>query len=114
MNHVMVGAGIPLLVCLAIYAAGKGRASFAWLVGTPVAMLLGALWALVPDIPRMLGMQELYIRMMNDPRMNVFFWHHRLDATETDTPLAIAGCVFLVVMLFWAAWRELRIREGGG
>jgi hypothetical protein len=109
----MVGAGIPLLVCLAVYVARKGRASFAWLIGTPASMLLGAMWALVPDAPRMLGMQDLYIRLMHDPRMNIFFWHHRLDETETDTPLAIAGCVLLVVMLFWAAWRELRLREGG-
>lgn len=113
MNHVLVGAGIPFILCLAVYVVRNGRASFAWLVATPVAMLLGALWALVPDLPRMLGMHGLYLRWMHDPRMNIFFWHHRLDEIESDTPLAIVGCVLQVFMLFWIAWRELRLREGG-
>lgn len=111
MNHILAGAGIPFLACIVVYAARRGRASFTWLVVTPVAMALGATWALVPDVPRILGMQELYLRWMNDARMDIFFWHHTFDRVETDTPLAIAGCVLLVALLFGVAWRELQRRE---
>jgi hypothetical protein len=113
MNHVLIGAGIPFLVCALVYAARRCRASFAWLIATPVAMALGATWALVPDMPRLLGMQDLYLRWMHDPRMNLFFWHYKLDEVESDSPLVIAACVLLVILLFIAAWRELRLRERG-
>ncbi len=111
MNHVLIGAGIPFLVCAIVYAVRRGRASFAWLIATPIAMALGAFWASIPDMPRLLHVNDLYARWYLDPRMNVFFWHYRLDYVETDTPLAIAGCVLLVVLLFVVAWRELRLRE---
>lgn len=113
MNHILIGAGIPFVLCLLPYMTRRGRASLTWLLATPAAMALGAAWALVPDVPRVLGLHDLYLQRMHDPRTNIFFWHHRLDATESDSPLAIAGCVLLVVALFAIAWRELRLREGG-
>lgn len=113
MNHILVGAGIPFLVCIAIYAIRRCRASLAWLVAAPAAMALGTFWALVPDLPRLAGMQGLYLNMMHDPRTDLFFWHYRMDQIEADSPLAIAGCVALAVLLFGIAWRELRLRERG-
>jgi hypothetical protein len=112
-NHILIGAGIPFVLCALAYAARRGRASLAWLVVTPFAMALGATWASIPDLPRMLGMQGIYLRLHHDPRINIFFWHYKLDEVETDSPIVIVGCVLLVVMLFAAAWRELRLRERG-
>lgn len=115
MNHVLIGAGIPFLVCAIAYAARRGRASLTWLIASPIAMALGALWASIPDMPRLSHMNDLYARWYLDPRMNIFFWHYSLDCVETDSPreivLVIIGCMLLVFLLFAAAWRELRLRE---
>lgn len=111
MNQAVLGAAIPFLVAALAYAVRGGRASWALLVATPIGMAAGALWAVAPDIPRALGLSQLYLRLAQDPRMDVFFWHYTIDRIETDSTLWNVGVIIMAAALLVAAWRELAHRE---
>jgi uncharacterized membrane protein YwaF len=114
LNHVFFGALLPFVVAAIVYAANGFRASRRGLIMAPAFLALGAIWALAPDLPRFLGMHDLYLRLMADPRTNIFYFHHFIDLVETDTPYYNVAMVTIVVALFAAAWRELRRTEGSG
>ncbi len=114
MNQAVLGALLPFALAAIAYAARGGRASWRMLALTPVAMAAGALWAVAPDLPRALGMADLYQRLAHDPRTDIFFWHYTIDQRETDSSLWNIAAIAMAVAMLWAAWRELRRREGGG
>jgi hypothetical protein len=111
MNQVVIGAAIPYLVCAVIYFARKARASMTLLVAGPLAMAACATWAVVPDIPRALGMDGLYSRLANDPRSNIFFFHYTIDRLETDSILYTVAFVLMALSIFAVAWREVWLVE---
>ena len=81
------------------------------LVGTPLLMAGTVFWAVIPDLPRLLGMQDLYFKMSLDPRCNIFLWHYSIDRVEKDSPWFLAGVLVIMVSMLAATWRELRIAE---
>ena len=113
MNHALLGAAIPFLLAAFVYAWRGGRAGLPTLIGMPLLMAAGALWASAPDLPRVLGMHELYLRLSVDPRMNLFLWHYRIDQIETESRGYAVGIVVLAAGVLAAAWRELRRLEAG-
>ncbi len=115
MNQIVMGAAIPYLVSAIIYCFRKARASMTLLVAAPLAMTACAIWAVVPDIPRALGMDSLYGRMAHDPRSNIFFMHYTIDKLETDSILYTVAFVLMALSVFVVAWREVWLveREGG-
>jgi len=116
MNHVLLGASLPFLVAVAVYARRRFRMGLPGLIVTPLAMAAFGLWADAPDLPRIVGLHGLYLKLSLDPRMNVFFWHYAIDQIETDSPWYTAGIALMAAALLAAALRELRLRdrtEGG-
>jgi hypothetical protein len=113
MNHALLGAAIPFTLAALIYAWRGGRAGLPTLVLVPLLMAAGALWASAPDLPRVLGLQELYLRLAADPRMDLFLWHYRLDQIETESRWHAVGLVGMAAALLAAGWRELRRMETG-
>lgn len=113
LNQLLLGAAFPFVAGLLWYALRRGRASLAWLVCVPAAMTLSALWAIVPDIPRLLGLSSLYTRLMNDPRCDIFYWHYSIDLAETFSPYYAIGWAVLLGGLVFIALRELQFREEG-
>ena len=111
MNQLFLGAAVPFAVALLVYCSRRGRASTALLVVTPLAMAVSTLWAVIPDIPRLAGMHDLYLRLSKDPRMDVFYWHYTIDLREGDSPWFAAGIVVLLACLLYATWREVALRE---
>lgn len=112
MNHVLVGAALPYLVCAVLYARRGFRASIVLLIAGPLAMAAFGLWAVVPDVPRALGMDELYYRLHNDPKSDLFFFHHTIDHKYEQTTLPYTIVFILVgLSLLVVAWRELSLRE---
>lgn len=119
MHQPLFGACTTLLVALVIYAIRRGHASFGMLIITPLAMLFGAVWAVVPDLPRLVGAHALYSRLSRAPWTDIFLWHHTIDRIETNTldrmtPLFNTLFTLLVLLLLAAAWRELRRAETNG
>ena len=112
MNQMLLGSAIPFVVIALWYAARRGRASLPLLIGAPLWMGLGALWAVVPDLPRLIGAHDLYHRLAKDPRTDIFFWHYTIDRIETDSSLYHVGLIVMGLLLLAAAWRELSLREG--
>ncbi len=114
MNHVVIGAGIPFVLWLLIYGLRGGRAGLKSLVVLPVCMMLCALWAILPDIPLVLGDVAWYLRTHQSPWINVFFWHGTIDAMEQRVDFAPWNLLAMLLMsasLLVIAWRELNIRE---
>lgn len=111
MNHLFVGSAIPFVVALGWYLRRGCRASPRLLIGAPVAMFLGATWAVLPDLPRTFGFGEFRHDVAMDPAIDVFFWHYTLNLHESSSPGFSVGVVALVVALLAAAWRELRLLE---
>lgn len=111
MNHLLLGASFPFAVAAVIYVLRGCRASLTMLVVTPIAMALCALWAEVPDVPRLLGWQDLYLRLSIDPRMNLFFWHYHIDQIETDSSWYAVGVALLAAIVMAAALRQLYLEE---
>ncbi|MCK5528147.1 MAG: hypothetical protein KAI74_00575 [Kiritimatiellae bacterium] len=111
MNQILLGTSIPFAIICIWYAIKKFRASILMLIMTPFWLALGAVWAILPDIPRILGLHDLYWRMATDPRTDIFFWHYTIDKTETDSSLYHVGLLLIGILLIAAAWRELKLRE---
>jgi hypothetical protein len=113
MNQILLGAAIPFLVLALIYAIRRGRGSLLFFACAPLWLAAGALWAVVPDLPRLLGREDLYFRLAKDPRMDLFFWHYTIDRIEDEWFPYHIPLVILVLLLIAAAWREVRRREEG-
>ena len=111
MDQLLLGAAIPFIIAALVYVCRRGRAGILMLILTPIAMGCSAIWAVVPDIPRLLGMHELYMRLSFDPRINIFWWHYMIDQWEVDSPWYAVGIVLLAVALFVAALHELARAE---
>lgn len=111
MNQIVIGALLPYLIGTVFYLRRGLRASFALLVWVPLCMAAGALWAVVPDLPRMVGMDGLYHRLARDPRMNIFFFHTTIDRLETDSIAYTAVFVAMLISLLAVAWREIHRAE---
>ena len=113
MNQIVLGASIPFILAGMIYIARRGRASFGMLIVTPFLMILSALWAIAPDIPRLFGYQLYYNKIALDPRCDIFFWHYTIDQTETDSAIFFPIFVLLGISLLMAVWREIYFTERG-
>lgn len=111
MNQFLLGASFPFIVACIVYAARRFRAGLVMLVGTPAAMALCGLWAIVPDLPRVIGWHSLYSRLAQDPRTNVFFWHYAIDRVEQDSIWFNVLFLLMFASLLAAAWREVRRAE---
>jgi hypothetical protein len=111
MNQLFLGAVVPLIVAGVVYILRGCRASVLFLILTPLAMMCSALWAVVPDLPRLVGLHGLYMRLANDPRMDVFYWHYTIDQIETDSRWWAVGIVLLAACLLAVALRELAATE---
>ena len=116
MHQPLFGAAIPLLIAAVIYTCRRGRAPVRLLLATPVAMLAGAVWAVVPDLPRLVGAHALYRRLATDPRTDIFFWHYTIDRMEAAfldrwTPLFNSLFALMLLLLLAVAWRELKRAE---
>ncbi len=111
MNQLALGALFPYLFGLVLYLWRRGRASLRMLVGIPAAMAVCAIWAVAPDIPRILRLYSLYHRLARDPRCDIFFWHYTIDKIEGGDVPFHAVIVVMAFSLILAAWRELIQRE---
>jgi hypothetical protein len=111
MNQIVIGALGPFLIAACMYVARKARASFTLLVAAPLSMAAGAIWAVVPDIPRALGMETLYGRLARDPRIDIFFMHYTIDRIEGESILYTVAFVGMALSVFVVAWREVWLRE---
>jgi hypothetical protein len=111
MNQIVMGASLPFILAALIYLVRRGRVGLAWLIWTPGAMILCATWAVVPDLPRLFGMHDLYTKMAHDPRTDIFMWHYTIDRIEQDSPLFLVGFVTMALSLIITAWRVLHRRE---
>jgi hypothetical protein len=111
MNHLLLGASIPLLIAGVIYAVRGFRASIIGLVVTPIFMAITMTWAVAPDLPRLLGLTDLYNQLARDPRCNIFFWHYSIDMIETESAWHSTFFILLWVLLLFTAFRELKLRE---
>ncbi len=111
MNHVLIGSLCAFLPSLLIYILKRGHASMGQLILTPLAMGIFAVWAVVPDIPRAIGMHGLYMRMAQTPWSNLFFFHYSIDLIEGYSVFWNAIFALMLIALLTAAWRELARQE---
>jgi len=122
MNHLFVGAAIPFCISLAIYAARKGRVSITWLLLTPAFMFLGAIWAVIPDLPRTFGsvipnlhfgnytwqMLDAKMASASNPWIDIFFWHYTINLHESYSSWFSIGFVGMFCFLSFVAWQQIR------
>lgn len=113
MNQIALGAAIPWAVAWIVYLCRRGRIGLPFLIVTPLAMAYGALWAVIPDLPRLFGNGALYRRMAQDPRCDIFFFHYTIDQHESDSSWWVLVFLIMAGSLLYAAWRELRRAEQG-
>ena len=113
MNQVLLGASFPFVVLALIYGLRGGRAGLGMLILGPIVTGMSAVWAVAPDLPRLFGMHDLYMRLSFDPRCNIFYWHYTIDQIEGDSPWYAVGLVLMAAAFLYAAWRELRRAEDG-
>ena len=113
MNQLLMGISVPFVFFALAYLIGGRRASVRVLIAVPAFMAAGALWAVAPDLPRLFGCMDLYMRLATDPRTDICLWHYTIDQLETDSPWFAVGFVVILAAMLFAAWRELRLAEAG-
>jgi hypothetical protein len=123
MNHVLYGATLPFLMGLLLYLKRGGRASPAMLIAVPLSMAFMAVWAVAPDLPRMLGAAGLHLPFPQNLHSDLFLWHVSLDQLETspawysvlerDSSWYAVGIALEAAALIAAALRELFRKEPG-
>lgn len=111
MNQLLLGSGLGFAAAAVWYACARTRPGMAWFVVTPLLMAGGAAWAVVPDLPRLVGMTDLYLEWSREPAMDLFFWHYSIDLMEADSPWYAVGMVLMYAAVMGAAWVELARRE---
>jgi hypothetical protein len=111
MNHVLIGAAFPFVVAVGVYLWRRCRAGLVLLLTAPLAMAACALWASAPDLPRLVGWDGLYLRLSMNPRINIFFWHDRIDQVETESSWYAVGVALMAACLMAAALRQLFLEE---
>jgi hypothetical protein len=112
MNQLLLGALIPFVVGVVVFVRVGCRASVRFLLVFPATMGLGMLWAVIPDIPRLFGLRDLYYRLNHEPWTDIFFGHYTIDHMEVSSPLYAVGLVVMMLTLLAMAWWELYQREG--
>ncbi len=110
-NQILLGVSVPFVAGVVIYVLRRFRASIRMLVIVPFCMSVSALWAVAPDIPRILGYHALCAGLARDPRCDIFYWHYTIDLKEADSRWYSVGLMMILLLLIMAAWRELRIAE---
>ena len=86
------------------------------LIITPLAMLACAGWAVVPDLPKLVGHMDLYYQLHQTPWSNIFFLHIWIDAIEGTwlepyNPIFNTLFTIVITLPMLAAWRELKLME---
>lgn len=114
MNQIVLGAAVPFAVAIFIYLARGARVGLFFLVATPLTMAFGAVWAVVPDIPRLLGNQKLYFQLMRDPRTDIFLFHFTIDQMENDSAWWGLGFLIMALALLAIGIQTLKRREHAG
>ncbi|MFU8780705.1 MAG: hypothetical protein ACNA71_06735 [Kiritimatiellia bacterium] len=116
MHQPLFGAIFPVIIAAILYFKRDRRASLHMLVITPLAMLACAIWAGVPDLPKLIRNMDLYYQLHQSAWSNIFFLHRWIDAIEgtwLDPYTPIFNTIFTIVVALpmLAAWRELHQRE---
>ena len=112
MNQLFLGAIIPFLALLAVYVRRGFQCSLTTLILGPIIVAASAVWAVVPDIPRAMGMDGLYERMHKSSLSNIFYGHYSIDKIEgDDSPVFAVGILVIFGAILIAAYRELRRLE---
>ena len=116
MHQPLFGAILPVLFAAALYLARGRQASLRMLICTPIAMLVCALWAIVPDLPKLVGNMDLYYQLHRTAWSNIFFLHIWIDAIEGTwlepyNPIFNTLFTIIIALPMLAAWRELRLLE---
>ncbi len=119
MHHPLIGAFFPFIIALCLYFRRGARGSLRLLILTPAAMAACALWAVIPDIPRLIGAQQFYLKLTRSQLSNIFFLHYTIDQIEhlyfePIAPLFNVLFVIMVFLLLTAAWNELCQAEQNG
>jgi hypothetical protein len=111
--HVLAGAAVPLLACVAIYAGRGFRAGWGLLVLGPLAMLASGAVAVIPDMPRLLGHQSLYNAWHRRGWCNLAWGHCWIDKHEGIEDWRWWPVIAVVVgtAVLGVALRELHLRE---
>jgi hypothetical protein len=111
MNHILAGCTLPFVIgALLFFKAGR-RASFRMLFLTPFFMVLGATWAVLPDLKRTFGLGGYDPEFSMNPQLDIFFFHYTINLHESYSPWFSITFVFMLASLLWAAWRELKLVE---
>jgi hypothetical protein len=111
-NQILLGAALPFAVVAMLYARAGFRASNRLLLRGPLWVAAGAVWAVLPDFPRLWGDQLWYNDLHHHPHCWIWFNHCRIDRVEVDTPLWTVLFMAMGAAFVLAASRELAIREG--
>jgi len=116
MHHPLFGAIFPVILAGIIYCKRNRRASLPMLIITPLAMLACAGWAVVPDLPKLVGHMDLYYQLHQTPWSNIFFLHIWIDAIEGTwlepyNPIFNTLFTIVITLPMLAAWRELKLME---
>ncbi len=111
MNHLFIGAIAPLAVFALIYICRGLRAGPLFLVSGPLVTAASMLWAIAPDVPRALGMLELYRKLSFDPGCDIFYWHYSIDLVEKNPDLFAPAVALVPLSFMLMALREIRLME---
>jgi hypothetical protein len=114
-NQLALGAVLPFLLGGFFYLRRRDAPrSWLFFILWPGFMAIGALWAVIPDLPRLVGAHSLYLRLSQLPLCDIFFGHYTIDRIEFDSPLFLVAWFAMPYIVIAAALDALVLAEKTG
>jgi len=114
-DQLALGALLPFIWGGILYLRHRHENRSWWFfVLWPGFMAAGALWAVVPDLPRLVGAQSLYLRLSRLPICDIFFGHYTIDQIEFDSPIFVVAWFAMAYAVIAAALDALIRAEKQG
>lgn len=115
-DQLALGAILPFIWGGILYLRGRQENRPWWFfILWPGFMAAGAFWAVVPDLPRLVGAHSLYLRLSRLPICDIFFGHYTIDRIEFDSPVFVVAWFAMAYAVIAAALDALiRAEKPGG
>jgi hypothetical protein len=111
--HALLASALPLAWFFGHWLRRGRRTSARAMVLLALACAASSAWAVIPDMPRLVGKMETYVALHHRWYCNAWWLHCYIDAHDDIDSSMVFPALFVLAAaaVFTVGWRELARRE---